>query len=85
MSRETEIAMLAAIAKHFTAENPTGTMTKLRAVEVRAVTDNGDHPSGERLTYRAGTAFGDLLILAAPDHAPGTADPPCIRTYSTDL
>lgn len=79
MSADTEAAMLAAITAHFAAEDHMGVMTELRAVEVRAVTNNGDHPSGERMVYRAGSTYRDTLVLAAPDNTPEAAEPPRVR------
>lgn len=79
-----EQAMITAITAYFKAHEPTGKMTALRAVEIRAVTDNGDLPSGGRAMYRVGLSTQDLLVLAAPwtGNGTGAADAPMIRTYS---
>lgn len=71
--------MLDAITAYLAAEDHTGQLTELRAVEIHAITDNGDLPSGERVAYRTGRTFADLLTLAAPLTGTGAADPPFAR------
>lgn len=81
MSEQTEKKMLAAITAHFKDENTAMPMTKLRAVEVRAVTDNGDHGNGERMVYNAGETFQAIIMLAAPLWIPGTSATRHVREY----
>jgi hypothetical protein len=78
-----EQAMIQAITAYFKADPMGDTITGLRAVEIRAVTDNGDLPSGERMIYRAAETTQDLLILAAPwNNGTGAADAPMVRSQA---
>ena len=77
---ELEQAMLDAITARFSADPDAGSMTKLRAVEVRVVTDNGDHFSGERMIYRTAEDYTAMFVLAAPfNGGTGGAEAPFLR------
>lgn len=82
MSKDTERAMLAAIATHATAEGYPP--VHMYAVEVRLVTDPGEEdPAAGRLYYRMGTSWSALAALAAPmTGCPGVADAPALPTYT---
>lgn len=61
-----EQQMIQSITAYFKATGDGGNMSRLRAVEIRAVTDNGDLPSGERAIYRTSDSYISLFMLCAP-------------------
>lgn len=87
MSAETEKAMLEAITAHFADESPYNhgddtKVTRLRALEVRVVTDYPDAATCGRAFYANAENYEARFILTAPwGNCRAGADAPEIRGY----
>lgn len=74
-----ERRMIEAVTAYFANDPAGGGMTSIRALEIRAVTNNGDLCAGERVIYRTGDSYNSLLLLAAPLTGNGACEPPFVR------
>lgn len=74
-----EHEMIDAITAYLRLSDPA--VTRLRAVRIMAVTDNGDTPSAERVLYANGESSAAMIIAAAPVTVIGAADPPSVPGY----
>lgn len=76
--------MIDAITAYVVAEDQSGNTTRIKSVQVLAVTDNGDLPAGERVVYANGESCRSMLLLAAPVYgAIGASDPPMLMARGT--